>query len=119
MLEDPSLRVVVLPNLARVNVETADQGSLSLQVRVQDGVTDIRATGPAAPMVEARQSELRVALANEGLSLGRFEFGQSDSNNRRERFETPDDRDTLPRRAPARAATSQTLRADGRLSVKA
>jgi hypothetical protein len=119
MLEDPSLRVVVLPNLARVNVETADQGSLSLQVRVQDGVTDIRATGPAAPMVEARQSELRVALANEGLSLGRFQFGQSDSNNRRERFETPDDRDTLPRRAPARAATSQTLRADGRLSVKA
>lgn len=119
MLEDPSLRVVVLPNLARVNVETADQGSLSLQVRVQDGVTDIRATGPAAPMVEARQSELRVALANEGLSLGRFEFGQSDSNNRRERFETPDDRDTLPRRAPARATTSQTLRADGRLSVKA
>jgi hypothetical protein len=117
MLEDPSLRVVVLPSIARVNVDTGDQGSLSLQVKVQDGVTDIRATGPAASLIEARQGELRVALANEGLALGHFDLGQSDSGGRRERFETPEERERLPRRAPPRTAT--TTRGDGRLSVKA
>ncbi|MCU0699092.1 MAG: flagellar hook-length control protein FliK [Myxococcaceae bacterium] len=120
MLEDPSLRVVVLPTLARVNVETADQGSLALQVRVQDGVTDIRATGPAASLIESRQGELRVALANEGLALGHFDLGQSDSGGgRRERFDTPDERDFGPRRAPLRAVSGSTTRTDGRLSVKA
>lgn len=119
MLEDPSLRVVVLPTLARVNVETADQGSLALQVRVQDGVTDIRATGPAASLIESRQGELRVALANEGLALGHFDLGQSDSGGRRERFETPEERDFAPRRSPLRAVSGSTTRADGRLSVKA
>ncbi|MDX2013836.1 MAG: hypothetical protein SFW67_26810 [Myxococcaceae bacterium] len=119
MLEDPSLRVVVLPTLARVNVETADQGSLALQVRVQDGVTDIRATGPAASLIESRQGELRVALANEGLALGHFDLGQSDSGGRRERYEAPEERDFGPRRAPLRAVSASSTRSDGRLSVKA
>jgi hypothetical protein len=117
MLEDPTLRVVVLPTIARVNVDTGDQGSVSLQVKVQDGVTDIRATGPAASLFEARQGELRIALANEGLALGHFDLGQSDSGARRERFEPPEERERLPRRAPVRIAS--TTRSDGRLSVKA
>ncbi|MCA3015495.1 MAG: hypothetical protein INH41_24155 [Myxococcaceae bacterium] len=118
MLEDPALRVIVLPNVARVNVDTGDQGSVSLQVKVQDGVADVRATGPAASLIEARQGELRVALASEGLSLGQFDLGQSDSGGRRERFETAEERELAPRRAPLRATTT-TTRTDGRLSVKA
>jgi hypothetical protein len=73
VLEDPSLRVVMLPNVARVSVDTADAGRVSIQVKMKDGIADISATGPAAPLVEARQGELRTALAKEGLSMGSFD----------------------------------------------
>ncbi len=119
-LEDPSLRVVVLPNIARMNVETQD-GSLSLQVRVHDGVTDVRASGAGAMLVEARQGELRLALAHEGLKLGQFDLTQSDSgSSRHQRHEQPDDRTTAATPRPTlRQQPTTTLRADGRLSVKA
>lgn len=120
-LDDPSLRVVVLPNIARMNVETKE-GSLSLQVRVHDGVTDVRASGTGAMLVDARQSELRLALAHEGLKLGQLEFAQSDarSSSRHQRPETPEDRAHATGRRPTlRQQLTTTLRADGRLSVKA
>lgn len=121
-LDDPTLRVVVLPNIARLNVETQDSGTLSLQVKVHDGVTDIRAAGPAASLVEARQGELRLALAHEGLALGHFDLTQSDHQGApQHRFEPHDEREPLPRRTHVRAETSSssTTRAEGRLSVKA
>jgi len=122
LLEDPSLRVVLLPTVARINVETQDNGSLSLQVKVRDGVADVRATGPAAAMVEARQGDLRVALAGEGLALGHFDLTQSDSGSRQQqRFEAPADREPGPRRAAPRPVTTSSLPhpTDGHLSVKA
>jgi len=119
-LEDPSLRVVVLPNIARMNVETQD-GSLSLQVRVHDGVTDVRASGAGSMLVEARQGELRLALAHEGLKLGQFDLTQSDSgSSRHPRHEPTDERTTAATPRPTlRQQPTTTLRADGRLSVKA
>ncbi len=119
-LEDPSLRVVVLPNIARMNVETQD-GSLSLQVRVHDGVTDVRASGAGSMLVEARQGELRLALAHEGLKLGQFDLTQSDSgSSRHQRHEPPDEHTTAATPRPTlRQQPTTTLRADGRLSVKA
>lgn len=120
-LDDPTLRVVVLPNVARLNVETQDSGTLSLQVKVHDGVTDIRAAGPAASLVEARQGELRLALAHEGLALGHFDLTQSDHQGAsQQRFEPHDEREPLPRRTHVRPeSSSSTTRAEGRLSVKA
>ena len=120
-LDDPSLRVVVLPNIARMNVET-QEGSLSLQVRVHDGVTDVRASGAGAMLVDARQGELRLALAHEGLTLGQFDLTQSDSgsSSRHQRPETPDEQGSTTRHRPTlRPQLTTTLRADGRLSVKA
>jgi hypothetical protein len=120
-LDDPSLRVVVLPTIARMNVET-QEGSLSLQVRVHDGVTDVRASGAGAMMVDARQGELRLALAHEGLRLGQLELAQSDAgSSRHERRDAPEERATATARRPTlrQQLTTTTLRADGRLSVKA
>ncbi|MBE2252099.1 MAG: hypothetical protein IAE78_21365 [Myxococcus sp.] len=121
LLEDPSLRVVVLPNIARVHVETSDGGSLSLQVKVHDGVTDIRAAGSAALLVDARQAELRLALAHEGLKMGTFDLTQSDSGSRHHQPHAPAEPPAPPRRAapPPSPSTAPLLRADGRLSVKA
>lgn len=121
-LDDPTLRVVVLPNVARLNVETEGSGTLSLQVKVHDGVTDIRAAGPAASLVEARQGELRLALAHEGLALGHFDLTQSDHQGApQHRFEPHDEREPSPRRTHVRpeSSSSTTTRAEGRLSVKA
>ena len=111
----------MLPNVARLNVETQDSGTLSLQVKVHDGVTDIRAAGPAASLVEARQGELRLALAHEGLALGHFDLTQSDHQGAsQQRFEPHDEREPLPRRTHVRPeSSSSTTRAEGRLSVKA
>ncbi|MDP1920110.1 MAG: hypothetical protein Q8L14_27945 [Myxococcales bacterium] len=119
-LDDPSLRVVVLPNIARMNVETKE-GSLSLQVRVHDGVTDVRASGAGAMLVDGRQGELRLALAHEGLKLGHLELAQSDAgSSRHQRREAPEERATPTARRPTlRQQLTTTLRADGRLSVKA
>jgi hypothetical protein len=113
--EDPSLRVVVLPNIARLNVETQDGSSLSLQVRVHDGVTDIRAQGAAAHLIEAHAPDLRMALAREGLALGHFDSGHSERH-RQSEVEHPFER--TPRRSHPRPPP-RASHFDGRLSVKA
>jgi hypothetical protein len=124
-LEDPSLRVVMLPNVARLSIETQDSGALNLQLKVNDGVTDVRASGPAASLIEARQGELRLALAHEGLALGHFDLTQSDHRGaQHHRFESPEDREPTPHRHVATRShepsnSTTTTRADGRLSVKA
>ncbi len=117
--EDPSLRVVMLPQVARVSVETADAGRLSIQVKVNDGVAEVRATGPAAPLAEARQGELRVALAKEGLAMGSFDMTQSQSGSQShsqqrhepergvERFAPRPAPRTSPHTTPAQTSTPQ------------
>jgi hypothetical protein len=121
-LEDPSLRVVVMPNIARLNVETNDGGSLALEVRVHDGVTDVRASGTGAMVAEAQQGALRLALAHEGLTLGQFTLAQSDADSSKHQRPEPLEEEataTMNRPAVLTQQTITTLRADGRLSVKA
>ena len=45
---DASVRAVLLPTVARLSMDTGEAGRLNVQLKVQDGVTDIRAAGPAA-----------------------------------------------------------------------
>jgi hypothetical protein len=78
--EDASLRIQVLPRSAVLSLEGQDGERLALRMFVKDGVADVRATGPAAELLGAHQSELRLALANAGLSLGGLDLG--DSNRR-------------------------------------
>ena len=55
---------------APCSIDTGSAGELALHLRVKDGVADVRVTGAAAHTVEMRPSELRAALASEGLTLG-------------------------------------------------
>jgi hypothetical protein len=120
LLDDSSLRMVLGPTLARVSVDTGDLGQLSLQLRVRDGVTEIRAGGPAAPNLEQKQNELRVALASEGLSLGHFDLAQSHSQQRQDRPDVPDRETPPPPPAPRPgASTSDEAAVEGRVHVKA
>ncbi len=113
--EDPSLRISLMPTMARVSLETPDAGRVSLQLKVADGVTDVRASGPAAASLELRQNELRVALAQEGLALGHFDLTQS--NQQQQRPERPDP--DLPRATRPTTASAERVDDDGRLHVKA
>jgi hypothetical protein len=82
--EDESLHASALGHTAHVRLRTASGEDLSLHLRVRDGVADVRvetaieqrADGgeiPRAPRSDLRASEVRTALAGEGLALGRFE----------------------------------------------
>jgi hypothetical protein len=110
-LDDPSFRAFISPTFARLNVETGSEQQLSIQVRVHEGVTDIRATGAGASLLDARQHELRLALATEGLRLGDYD---SDHRDRHDAELDPE----LPLRR-ARASTPSTIHSEGVLSVKA
>jgi hypothetical protein len=113
--EDPSLRISLMPMVARVSLETPDAGRVSLQLKVADGVTDVRASGPAAASLELRQNELRVALAHEGLALGNFDLTQSNQQQQRPERREAD----LPRPPRPSAASNDSVDDDGRLHVKA
>lgn len=116
LVEDPSAHLSLSNTSARLSVDTPEAGRLSVQLKVTDGVTDVRATGPAAPMLDARQNELRLALAQEGLSLGQFDLGQQERH--RDRPEAPD-APPAPRSPRSPRATSDAVTADGRVHVKA
>lgn len=117
VLDDPSARVVLLPTVARMTLDTGDAGLLNVQLKVRDGVTELTAAGPAAPLLEARQGELRVALAREGLALGHFDLTQSGSQHRH--AERPDP-EALPttRRPAATPSSPEHAPEDGRVHVK-
>ncbi len=119
MNEDPSLRVVLLPNVARMSMDTGEAGRINVELKVQNGITELRATGPAAQLLESRQGELRVALAKEGLALGHFDLTQSGSQQRHGGSDRADLEVSPP--PTARRATSSTELAteDGRVHVKA
>lgn len=114
-LEDPTLQLFVNPHAARLTVETADAGKLSVQLRVNDGIADIRATGPLAPLIEQRQGELRVALAQQGLAMGQFDLTQSRSGQQQQREDAEPER----RRAAPTPTKSTGPAHSGRLSIKA
>ncbi len=115
MLEDASVRAVLLPTVARMTLDTGEAGQLNVQLKVRDGVTEIRAGGPAAQLLESRQGELRVALAKEGLALGHFDLTQSGSQQRHER---PEFDGAAPTARRAAASTQDSSVEDGRGHVK-
>lgn len=118
MLDDASVRAVLLPTVARVSMDAGDAGRLNVQLKVNDGVTEIRASGPAAQLLEARQGELKVALAREGLALGQFDLANSQSNQHQgpERIEPELSRPTARR---ATSSSEAVASSDGHLHVKA
>jgi hypothetical protein len=71
--EDPSLRAVALGKNARLTLETADGGALSLHLQVRDGIADLRVDGDAARALDLRPEGVRAALAGEGITLGTFQ----------------------------------------------
>ena len=70
---DESLRLVVLPNSANLKVTTPDGGDLSVHLRVRDGVTNVTVSGTGSEAAMAHSSDLRAALAGQGLTLGRID----------------------------------------------
>lgn len=121
MLEDPSVRAVLLPTVARMSLETADSGRLHVQLKVNDGVTELRASGPAAQLLESRQGELKVALAKEGLALGHFDLTQSNSQHQQQQHGADGlDAPSFARRAASTHSTPEGAHnANGHLHVKA
>ncbi len=99
-VEDPSLRATVMPEHAVLSIDTGAAGELALHLRVKDGVADVRVAGAAAHTVDMRPSELRAALASEGLTLGSFQSGQPAPEHNRAGELADDDTST---RSPSRA----------------
>lgn len=118
MHEDPSLRVVLLPNIARMSMDTGEAGRINVELKVQNGITELRATGPAAQLLESRQGELRVALAKEGLALGHFDLTQSGSQ-QRHGADRPEFEVSPPPTARRAAKSTDLATEDGRVHVKA
>jgi hypothetical protein len=117
--EDPSLRATVMPERAVLSIDTGGAGELALHLRVKDGVADVRVVGAAAHTIDMRPSELRAALASEGLTLGSFQSGQPAPEHNRG-TERLDDEAAL--RAPSRAvpaATASTATTDNNDSSSA
>lgn len=122
IIGDPSLRIALMPHTARVSVDTAEAGRVSVQVKVTDGVAELRASGPAAAALDLRQNELRVALAHEGLAMGHFDLTQH-GQGQQQRSDQADanERSAWPttRLASSSSPTEALLTGDGRVHVKA
>jgi len=85
-LDLPALHLSILPHSARLSVST-EEGDVQVQLRVKDSVANVRVEGPGAAAFQRAPDELRVTLAQAGLSLGSFELSQGDGQQRRERQE--------------------------------
>jgi hypothetical protein len=85
-LDLPALHLAILPHSARLSVST-DEGDVRVQLRVKDAVANVRVEGPGAAAFQRAPDELRVTLAQAGLSLGSFELGGGDGQQRHERQE--------------------------------
>jgi hypothetical protein len=74
---DPGLRLTVLPHAANLRLEGQGDGqgdgALALHLRVRDGIANLTVSGPASEAAVARSSDLRAALAGQGLRLGRID----------------------------------------------
>jgi hypothetical protein len=123
---DPGLQVAVMQHAAHVSIAGEDGRALELHVRLLPDGADIRASGPMAPMVQARVNELTMALASQGLTLGNLELGHRDNGDTPDRdgAEAREQADGVhgARRAPRAAGASNGSGATnvaGRIHVKA
>jgi hypothetical protein len=124
IIGDPSLRIALMPHSARVSVDTPEAGRVSVQVKVTDGVAELRASGPAAGALDLRQNELRVALAHEGLALGHFDLtqhgqGQQQRGDQSEAGALAEQSSWPTVRSSVSSPPSEALTGDGRVHVKA
>lgn len=71
--DDPSLHASALGKNAHLRLETEKDGDLSVHLQVRDGVVDVRFDGAASRTLDLNENQIRVALAQEGISLGSFE----------------------------------------------
>ena len=106
-VEDPGLSVTVLPQAARVSVESTE-GDLALHLRIKDGNAEISMGGSLAPMFEQRSAEVQTVLAGEGLSLGRFDLSDNNQQGQQAPREVPEND-----AAPARPATNNSAHSSG------
>ena len=74
-LKDESLRGAVLTRSAHLHLDSAS-GPVGLHINVHDGVADVRVDGSGAAAFAGREGELRLALAAQGIELGRLESGE-------------------------------------------
>jgi hypothetical protein len=124
--EDPALSVAVLSRAAHLSIEGDNGRNLELHVRLRPEGADIRAAGDLAPMMQARANELSMALAAQGVTLGRFELGDGDRRGGREDAEAAEDaredaRSVGPRRVGRKSSDGESVAriSDGRIHVKA
>jgi hypothetical protein len=122
--EDPGLSVTVMPQAARLSVESSE-GDLALHLRIKDGSAEVSIGGSLAPMFEQRSAEVQTVLAGEGLSLGRFDLSDQQRQGQQAPRELPGD-DAGPARPntnparPSETASDEPVRAiDGRIHVTA
>jgi hypothetical protein len=120
---DPGLSVTVLPQSARVSVESSE-GDLALHLRIKDGNAEISMGGSLAPMFEQRSAEVQTVLAGEGLHLGRFDLSDNNRQGQQQAPREVPDQDAAPGRpgtintAPAGDETPVRT-SDGRIHVTA
>lgn len=74
---DPGLHLRFVPGGARMALQTPGSGDLTVQLDVREGVADLKVGGQAAWLIGAHTEELRVALAQEGLTLGKLDPGDA------------------------------------------
>jgi hypothetical protein len=124
--EDPALSVAVMSHAAHLSIEGDNGRNLELHVRLRPEGADIRAAGDLAPMMQARANELSLALAAQGVTLGRFELGDGDRRGGREDAEAAEDaredaRSVGPRRVGRKSSDGESVAriSDGRIHVKA
>ncbi|HXU80420.1 MAG TPA: hypothetical protein VN914_03440, partial [Polyangia bacterium] len=121
--EDAGLSVSVLPQAARVSVESPE-GDLALHLRIKDGNAEVSIGGSLAPMFEQRSAEVQTVLAGEGLSLGRFDLKDNNQHGHQAPRELPGD-DAAPARPttnparPSEAGEAPVRAVDGRIHVTA
>ncbi len=58
---------------AKLRIAETRAGDLNLDLRLQDGNLDIRASGAAAKVLGSHEAELRITLAGAGLRLGQLD----------------------------------------------
>ena len=122
--DDPALSVAVLSHAAHLSIAGDNGRNLELHVRLLPEGADIRAAGDLAPMMQARASELGLALAAQGVTLGRFELGDGDRRGGRDEADPADeagDRIVTPRRSGRKSSDGESSPriSDGRIHVKA
>ena len=141
--ENNLTQVNIAPGRASVQMTTPNAEDLTLHLRVRDGVTDVSVSGTATHLFEARTPDLRIALAQEGLQLGKLETSNhsqnsnqslssgSDSNSAQQHFagnsaedrQQPPQNDRLPPRQTFQSSgpelTEQGRRVSSRIHIKA